>query len=200
MGADKALIDFAGAPMISWCAAALAESAPSLIVSSSSEQHAALCARAIADAWPRFTVLRGVKVETAVDEATGAGPLAGFVAGLAAARSDQVVVSACDTPLVPAEFYRRAVSLLDGAEAVAARLDEVEPLISAWRREPALTAARTQLEQGRGPRALFETLNARFVTTPELAGWGVDPARLASADTPEALARLRTLAGARWPP
>jgi molybdopterin-guanine dinucleotide biosynthesis protein A len=196
MGADKALLDFGGAPMVAWCAAALAQCAPTLLVSSSSERHAGLCARAIADAWPRFTVLRGVTVETVVDEVAGAGPLAGFVAALAAARSDQVVVSACDTPLVPAAFYRGAVSLLVGADAVAPKLDEVEPLISAWRRGPALAAARTQLEQGRGPRALLETLNARLVSPAELASWGIDLARLASANTPDALARLRALAGA----
>src|SRR5690242_7560613 len=119
MGSDKALLDFDGAPMIAWCAAALAECGPSLVVSSSDAVHAARCARAIQGAWPRFTVLRGVRVETAVDAPGAAGPLAGLSAALSAAEAPRVVVSACDTPLVPALFYRKALGFLDEFEAVA---------------------------------------------------------------------------------
>lgn len=196
MGRDKALLDFEGAPMIAWCAAALAECAPMLIVSSSSGSHAAAAARAVADGWPRFTVLRGVDVETVVDAPGSKGPLAGLAAALEHARAEHLVVSACDTPLVPAAFYRSAVDLLKEFEAVAPQLEAPEPLISAWRREPALAAARELLPAGRGPRALLERLDARFVPRTEIQGWGLDPRKFASANTPTALGALLALARA----
>ncbi len=196
MGADKALVDFAGAPMVTWCAAALAECAPVLVMSSSSEQHAERCAKAVVEAWPRFTVLRGVKVVTAIDGQAGQGPLRGFVAALSRAESDLVVLSACDTPLVPPTFYRKAVGLLAAFDAVAPHLDRPEPLISAWRRDRALALARELLPGGAGPSALLERLSARLVPREELGAWGMDDSRFASANTPEALSALLKIARA----
>jgi molybdopterin-guanine dinucleotide biosynthesis protein A len=193
MGTDKALMDFEGAPMAAWCAAALAECAPNIVVSSASENHANRCVRAIADAWPSFTVLRGVRFVTAVDRVPEAGPLAGLAAGLEHAATEQVVVSACDSPLVPAEFYRRSLALLHDAEVVAPHLEQPEALISAWRRAPALAAALRLLPTGRGPRALLDVLKARLVQADELRAWGVDPARMVSANTPIAMETLRAL-------
>jgi molybdenum cofactor guanylyltransferase len=195
MGADKALVDFAGAPMIAWCAAALAECANKLVVSGGTAAHASACARAVTDAWPRFTVLRGMDVETAVDGVEDAGPIAGLVAGFEKAKRDRVVVSACDTPLVPAGFYRKALSFLVPAQVVAPRLEQPEALISAWLRDPALAEARSALATRSGPRSLLERLPAKLVTAQELIPWGFDPARFASANTPQALAALRALLG-----
>jgi len=194
MGQDKALLDFAGAPMIAWCAAALAECAPTLVVSSATRRHAEACARAVTGSWPRFTVLRGVRVETVVDEVADSGPLAGLVSAWNFCKQERVVVSACDTPLVPAEFYRRAVGLIGEFEAVAPELEAPEPLVSAWKRERALETARLLLEKKRGPQSLFSTLRTRLVPRAEILQWGLDPARFASANTPEALERLRAIA------
>lgn len=190
MGDDKALLDFCGAPMIVWCAAALAECAPTLLVSSSSAAHAEACSRALVDAWPRFPVLRGVKVKTVVDEEGREGPLAGFLAALERTSTASAVLSACDTPLAPAALYRREVGLLGEFEAVAPALEAPEPLLSAWQVEPARRAARSLAAEGRGPRALLETLRARLVDRGELGAWGIEPALIASANTPESLARL----------
>jgi len=195
MGADKALLDFAGQPMAAWCAAALAQCAPTILVSSADERHAREVARAVTGAWPRFTVLRGVAVEPVADEVRGKGPLAGFVAAFGRSDAPHAVVSACDTPLVPPEFYRRAVSLLSEAPAIAPGLDRPEPLVSAWRRDAALAAARPLLEDGRGPHRLLEALGARLVGADEIRAWGLDPADFASANTPGALARLLGRAG-----
>lgn len=196
MGQDKATMDFVGAPMISWCAAALAQSARSLVVVSATEAHAMRCARAVEGAWPRFTVLRGFDIATAIDAAEGQGPLGGFAAGLAVARTEFVAVSACDTPLVPAEFYRRAAQEIGDHDAVVPSLEAPEPLISLWRRESALARAKPLAAEGRGPRALAEALRVRFVGAEELAAWGIDRGRLKSANTPEAAAALATLARA----
>lgn len=196
MGRDKALIDFGGAPLIAWCAAALAECAPTLIVSSSSAAHAQACERALANAWPRFTVLRGVRVETVLDGEGAQGPLAGFLAALEETSTESAVLSACDTPLAPATLYRRELALLAEFEAVAPALDSPEPLLSAWRAEPARRLARTLAADGRGPRALLEGLRARLVDGAELAAWGIDGALLASANTPEALGQLEDRAKA----
>lgn len=195
MGTDKALVDFEGAPMAAWCAAALAECAPTLIVSSAGERHARQVARAVSGAWPKLTVLRGVQVETVADAVPDKGPLAGLVAAFSAQPDAPfAVVSACDTPLVPPEFYRRAVALLGAEPAVAPTLERPEPLTSAWRPGPALAAARPLLEEGRGPHRLLAAVGARLVGRQELLSWGLDPARFASANTPGALAGLRALA------
>ncbi len=190
MGKDKALLDFRGAPMIVWCAAALAECAPTLLVSSASAAHAKACQQALVNAWPRFSVLGGVKVETVVDGEGAKGPLAGFLAALERTPTEGAVLSACDTPLAPAALYRREVGLLGEFEAVAPALEAPEPLLSAWQVEPARRAARRLAAEGRGPRALLETVRARVVDRGELAAWGIEPDLLASANTPESLARL----------
>jgi len=190
MGQDKATMEFVGAPMISWCAAALAECAPTLFVVSANTQHAALCKRAVEGAWPRFTGLRGVEVVPVVDHAPGKGPLGGLAAGLIMAKSESVVVSACDTPLVPAAFYRNALAALPGHDGVMAHLEAPEPLISAWRRAAALPDALRLAAEGRGPRALAETLKVRLVKRDELAAFGAKPYQMESANTPEAFAKL----------
>lgn len=190
MGTDKALLDFAGAPMAAWCAAALAQCAPTVLVASAEGRHAREVARAVAGAWPRFTVLRGIAVDPVADEVRGKGPLAGIVAAFGKSDAPHAVVSACDTPLVAPEFYRRAVSLLSDADAVAPRLDRPEPLVSAWRRDEALAAALPLLEQGQGPHRLLEAVGARLVSADEIRAWGLDPADFASANTPGALAGL----------
>jgi molybdopterin-guanine dinucleotide biosynthesis protein A len=166
-----------------------------LLVSSDEERHARQVARAVAAAWPRFTVLRGCKVEAVVDQVQGRGPLAGVVAAFGRSQADHAVVSACDTPLVPAEFYRRAVALLSESNAVAPGLDRPEPLVSAWRRLAAVEAAGPLLAEGQGPHRLLEAVGARLVGSDELRAWGLDPARFASANTPSALADLRDIEG-----
>ncbi len=197
MGKDKAMLDFCGAPMISWCAAALAECTPTLLVSSSSAAHAQACQRALVDAWPRFTVLRGVRVESVVDEEGAEGPLAGFLAALERVSTDRAVLSGCDTPLAPAALYRREVELLEAFEAVAPAVGAPEPLLSAWQVEPARRAAHGALLEGKGPRALLESLRSRLVGPAELAAWQIEPALLASANTPSALEALAARAKAR---
>jgi molybdopterin-guanine dinucleotide biosynthesis protein A len=194
MGTDKALLDFAGAPMSAWCAAALASCAPTILVSSATERHARTVARVVSSAWPAFTVLRGVAFEPVADAAPDKGPLSGLVSAFERSGAEYAVMSACDTPLVPAEFYRRAVALLEDAPAVAPTLERAEPLISAWRRAEALAAARPLLAEGRGPHRLVEALRARLVPREEITAWGLDPRHFASANTPEALAALLALA------
>ncbi len=199
MGSDKALLEFDGVPMVVWCAAALAECAPSLVVSSSSAVQAARCARALESAWPRFTVLRGVRVETVVDAPGTRGPLAGLTAALGVCSAPSVVLSACDTPLVPALFYRRALGFLGPFEAAAAALEAPEPLISAWARAPALAVASELIGAGKGPRAVLERLRARLIAADEMVSWGIAPEQLRSANTPEALQGLLALARAYRP-
>jgi molybdopterin-guanine dinucleotide biosynthesis protein A len=194
MGKDKALLEFRGAPMAAWCAAALAQCAPTLIVSSATATHARAVARAVADSWPKFTVMRGVQVFEAVDQTADAGPLGGLVTAWKSCEAPWSVVSACDTPLVPAEFYRRAVSMLEEHHAVAPQLERPEPLVSAWRRSEALAAAGPLMIQRAGPHMLLERVHARLVLEPELRAWGIDPRLLASANSPQALGRLEALA------
>jgi molybdopterin-guanine dinucleotide biosynthesis protein A len=107
------------------------------------------------------------------------------------------VVSACDTPLVPAAFYRNALAALPGHDGVMAHVEAPEPLISAWRRAATLPEALRLAAEGRGPRALAETLKVRLVQSDELSAWGAKSWQMASANTPEALARLAAFARAK---
>ncbi|HEY6051012.1 MAG TPA: hypothetical protein VIZ58_07165, partial [Thermoanaerobaculia bacterium] len=119
----------------------------------------------------------------------------GLASAWARAAAKKVVVSACDTPLVPAEFYRRALGFLPEFDAAAPQLEASEPLISAWVREPALAAAKKIVSERRGPHSLLPLLRTRLIPASEIVSWGLDPAHFASANTPQALERLLALAG-----
>jgi molybdopterin-guanine dinucleotide biosynthesis protein A len=126
-GADKAMADLAGAPMIAHVAAALGGDAAALAVVG----HAAAARRLAA---------------TALRDPPGAvrGPLAGVLAGLdwaASLGADWLATAPCDAPLLPRDLWRRLIAAAKAAGASAAHAataDGVHALCAVWR--PALAA------------------------------------------------------------
>lgn len=100
-GIDKGLIEIAGQPLVGWVASALRPQVSTLLISANRnrERYAAL-------GWP--------VLKDQYDDHQG--PLAGIAAALAHIRTPWLLVSPCDTPLIPADLARRLAATL-GARA-----------------------------------------------------------------------------------
>ncbi len=80
-----------------------------------------------------------------------AGPLAGLLAGLEAARSPWVVALACDLPLARADVLEGLLATAEHHRLDACLLElerGTQPLLAAYRREPCRRAVRAALERG----------------------------------------------------
>jgi len=131
-GANKALHQLDGVPLVSRVAAALEPLFEErLLVTNSPDAYRFL-------GWP----MTG-------DLYPGAGPLAGIHAALSSIRSEYCFVAACDMPNLDPRLIRLFCSLKDGYDAVVARLDSGrEPLHAIYHRR-CLTVFASQLASGR---------------------------------------------------
>jgi molybdopterin-guanine dinucleotide biosynthesis protein A len=169
-GADKALSDFNGAPMIARVAAALAADRLAVV----GHKRAA-------------ELLKAADLRDPTDAV--AGPLAGVLASLdwgAAIGADWVLTSPCDTPLLPGDLYARLVEAGErsGAHAAhAATGDHVHALCAVWR--PVL-AGRLREAFARGEHPPVRALAPDAVLVPFS-----DAARFANVNTLEDLQRAR---------
>jgi molybdopterin-guanine dinucleotide biosynthesis protein A len=153
MGSDKRLVVVDGEPMLRRVAATVGSVADELLVVVSPD-------RPLPPA-----LLAGLDARAVTDRRSDAGPLAGIEAGLLEASADQVLVVAGDLPWVEAGLLRSLVGGLAGADAAAAVGDHgPEPLLAAYRRDPALAAATRLLDAGeRRARALLDELTVTTV-------------------------------------
>jgi molybdopterin-guanine dinucleotide biosynthesis protein A len=102
----------------------------------------------------------------------GRGPLAALAAALAALEAEHVLVLAGDHPGLRVELLGHLVGLAGGAEAVACRRgSRLEPLVTVYRRAPALAAARARLADPAGDRSLLGLLAGLRTLVVEEAGW-----------------------------
>lgn len=115
-GADKGLIEIAGKPLVQWVADALRPQTSALLISANRnlEQYSAL-------GWP-----------VATDPLDGfQGPLAGIAAALERAQTPWLLVSPCDTPLIPPNLRLHLADALqaqDASIAIAADRTRTHPL------------------------------------------------------------------------
>ena len=109
------------------------------------------------------------------DALADAGPLAGLVAGLEAARSELVLVAGGDQPDLTAALLGLLIdSIREADAAVLAEHDRPRPLPAVLRRSPATVAARARLvSDQRSLRALIADLDP--VIVPERTWRRVDP-------------------------
>lgn len=169
MGTDKALLAVSGRPLAAIAAAALRGAGAARVLAVGGDGAA----------------LAGLGLEAVADAAPGEGPLAGILAALDAARTDVVVVLACDLPGVTAASVARVIAALDASPAAAVAWPEVDGhahvLHAAWRSSRACATLAAAFATGeRSPRRAAAPL-ARVVAT------GVDPAALRNANRPEDL-------------
>ncbi len=162
-GADKALVEIAGTPMVRRVADRLGRVVDEVVVNCRTEQREAI--RAAIDGCSTPTRI-------ALDDHPDEGPVAGMYSGLAAANGDLVAVLACDMPAVVPSFVDALFSVatgdrrLDSPSVPAAGLtpsgdsppyDAVvpispegwyEPLQAVYRRVPTYRACERALERG----------------------------------------------------
>lgn len=105
---------------------------------------------AIGNDAPAFADLGRPRVRLVEDEQPGAGPLGGIVAGLAAARSDLVLVVACDLPRLNVALLGALLGMAEGCDLVVPRRQSgtLEMLLAVYRRT-CLPSARARLARRR---------------------------------------------------
>ena len=134
-------------------------------------------------------------VELVRDAVADDGPLRGMQAGFAAlaGRADRVVVASVDLPLLDAPLVRAVCDALDdGFDAAVPVSDgQRQPLAAAYRASVAATIDAALQEGVRGPMALLERLQVRWIDAAgELGPEAVR--RLTGVNTPQELERART--------
>jgi len=133
------------------------------------------------------------------DARPGQGPLAGMEAGLAAARFPLVFVAAGDMPFLSASLVDHLLGVLRDRGGLAAVPDvggSTHPLCAAYSRE-VLPSLRSSLDGGmRAARGFLDGLDAVvYVPKAELGCLGDPDLLLMNVNSPEDLARARSVAG-----
>ena len=122
-GRDKGLIQVSGRPMISHVLDALAPQVERIIINANRnlDEYRAFGLPVVTDASRDFL-----------------GPLAGIASGMAAARTEWVAITPCDSPLLAADCVGRLVSACEHDEradiAVAHDGDRIQPVFALIRR------------------------------------------------------------------
>lgn len=139
------------------------------------------------------------EVLAVADARPGQGPLAGMEAGLAAARFPLVFVAAGDMPFLSVGLVDHLLRVLRDRGALAAVPDDgrrTHPLCAAYSREvlPRLSSA---LDGGvRAARGFLDGLDAVvYVPEAELRSFGDPDLLLMNVNSPDDLARARSVAG-----
>lgn len=151
--------------------------------------------RIVANEPERFESL---KVPVQPDLYPGSGPLGGIHAALATARSDAVVIVACDFPFVNADFIRGLVELLDGHDAVVPISDGQDVPVCAVYSVRCLPVIENKISRGHLKTVEFlDEIATRRVAETELRR--LDPAgfALTNLNTPEDYEKAKALVEAR---
>ncbi|WP_084673377.1 molybdenum cofactor guanylyltransferase [Paenibacillus sp. HW567] len=138
MGTDKALLPLAGKPLIAYTAARLLQLAATVVIACGQEEREAY---------------RTLHLPMIPDRYPGLGPLAGLHAALMEARTEWVVLLACDLPFASEGLLRHMLALIAGGTAVQAIVPvtsegKVQPLLALYHRSilPELDEALMQNE------------------------------------------------------
>ena len=185
MGRDKAALPWNGTTFLARVVATVAEVVDEVVIVARPGQ-----------ALPAVGALRaGVSLRHAADAADDRGPVEGLRTNLASCDASIVFATACDVPRLAPAFVRRVLDALraapDAAVAVPVVDGRLHPLAAAYRRAPALAAARAHLAAGAARlTALVEGLPHVVVAEADLRV--VDPtlASLANVNTPADLDAL----------
>ncbi|NBB82344.1 MAG: molybdenum cofactor guanylyltransferase [Alphaproteobacteria bacterium] len=171
-GADKGLLEVAGRPLVLWVLAALAPQADEALISANRNL-------------PRYQAL-GVPV---VRDRRGGfqGPLAGIAAAFAATETDWLLVSPCDTPLLPSRLALRLWAGLAGDRgrpAMAADAERTHPLHALL---PRALAGDLEAFLDSGGRSVCAWLERHH---PAVVRFDEDPDAFANLNRPEDQAQL----------
>ena len=158
MGRDKALMSFAGEPLIERVLARLAPVATELVVTTS---------RPYELAYLEERTFCGLRPRVAGDIEGPAGAMRGIASSLDAARNPTVAVVACDMPFVSSSLVSALAACMEaqGLDACVPRTERgLEPLCAVWHRDACLPVARALLERDRQRiRFLIEAVRAGYL-------------------------------------
>lgn len=179
MGVDKAVLMFAGQPMLARVVDRLeAAVRPVLVVA------------AVGQPLPQLPL----DVTVVRDQHPDRGPLEGLAVGLGALppEVEMAFVASCDVPLLAPAFVRRMIELLDDADAAVPEIDNrLHGLAAVYRRSVLAQVRQMLAEDCLRLQSLFDRVKTRRVDPDELRD--VDP-RLQSLwniNTPEDLRAAR---------
>ena len=184
MGRDKAVEPFGGEPLIRRVIrrASNAVGAAEVVVVVASQERA--------DALPLEASHR-----TAVDVFPDCGSLGGIYTGLDAARTDWVLVTACDMPFLSAPLLAYMAGLRDGVDAVVPEIDgRPEPTHAFYSRD-CRSAIEKKLRAGELKiSGFFEDVTVRWVPESEVRQFDPEMLSFFNINRPEDLARALELA------
>lgn len=162
MGADKALIQFEGDPLVLRSARLVGTVADQVIVASGPSRRLAAHLRGTP-----FEEVEDV-VPTGGPAARDAGPLGGIVAGLRAARHPIVAVLAVDMPFASPSLFRLLAGLIGRRDAAVPVTSEGSQPLHAVYAARSWRALEEALERGtRSVRTALEGLDVRWVAEGE---------------------------------
>ncbi len=170
MGADKAMLDFRGEPMLSRVVRLLSEA---------SGMSTIACVAAKGQQLPPLPPT----VQVVQDRTDDCGPLEGLASGLASIlaslstsgqHAEAVFVTTCDAPLLVSAVPQYLASLLGDHDAVVPKIDgQLYPLTAIYRPEVLEVADARLLRGARRVIDFVTELNVRYVSADELRS--VDP-------------------------
>ena len=133
-------------------------------------------------------------VPAVADGQADAGPLAGILAGLSAARASAVIILPCDSPFVPAAFLRGLAGLAGRADAVVPQINGLwEPLHALYSRACIEPVARLIAAGERKISRLYDEVATLAVGHEMLAEWDPEGLAFFNINTPEELRRAEEL-------
>ncbi len=176
-GRDKGLVTFSGRPMLQHVLDALRPQVGEILISANRNL-----------AWYRRT---GCRVLTDRQE-DFAGPLAGILAGLRAARTPWLLVVPCDGPLLPADLTYRLQDALAGREEPVAVAHDGERLHPTFALMRVSLAAALEAYLARGERKVAGFYNESGYAAVDFSDC---PDAFLNINTPADMVRLEARAG-----
>jgi molybdenum cofactor guanylyltransferase len=175
MGANKALLEFGGEPLIGRVARQFTTWFEQVVV--------------VTNTPDQYTFLN---LPMTSDRIPGLGPLGGLEAGLTASRFEHAFFAACDMPFLNEGLIRYLVAQAPGYDIVVPRIgDEYEPMHAIYARSclPVITA---NLDERRLKLLrIFDAVRVRTVETSEITTFGAPERLFFNCNTPEDLEQAR---------
>ncbi len=188
-GSDKASASLRGRPLLQWVRDALAPAVGEIVIVTAAGQ-------ALPPMHP------AIPVTVVEDHEPERGPLGGLATGFSVADSPVCFAASCDTPLLATPLIEGVLGALEEHDAVLPEVNSFrQPLVAAYRREPALVAARAALEAG-GNKVIdaFAALDVRALDEDRLARVDPDLRSFRNANTPAELDAIAALLDSPPPP